>query len=81
MQTINCHIPLKLRQRRALSEDDWVTLEETLIATYRRVIERSLSELARAGFINVAIGMQDESTQNAIDDSDLADGSTIPDTL
>lgn len=51
MATINCYIPLKLRLQGELSENEWVNLEEKLVALYVRAIERSLRELAKSGLI------------------------------
>lgn len=50
MQTINVYIPLKLRLRGELSEDNWTELEKVLFAQYTRAIERSLAELAKSRF-------------------------------
>jgi hypothetical protein len=50
MQTINIHIPLKLRLRGELSEANWADLEKALLAQYTRAIERSLAELAKSRF-------------------------------
>jgi hypothetical protein len=50
MQTINVYIPLKLRLRGELREDNWTELEKVLFAQYTRAIERSLAELAKSRF-------------------------------
>ena len=50
METINVYIPLKLRLRGELSEDNWTELEKVLFAQYTRAIERSLAELAKSRF-------------------------------
>jgi len=78
MQTINCYIPLKMRLGGELSEDDWAAFEDALVATYKRVIERSLSELSRSGFINTEIG---EITHVGINNVDLASDSGMPGSL
>jgi len=42
MSEIKCYIPLKLRLRGELSEDDWVDLENKLVGLYVSAIQRSL---------------------------------------
>ena len=49
MQTIQCHLPLKLRVSGEPTEDDWNALERALTAQYTRALRRSLDALERAG--------------------------------
>lgn len=55
MQTINCYIPLKLRLRGELREDDWNALEEVLVAKYTSMLKRSVAELTKSQFIHAII--------------------------
>jgi hypothetical protein len=51
MTTITCHIPLKLRLRGELSEDEWLALEDKLVTLYVRAIKHSLRELEKSHLI------------------------------
>ncbi len=51
MTTINCYIPLKLRLRGELSEDEWLALEDKLVTLYVRAIKHSLRELEQSHLI------------------------------
>ncbi|HYU72553.1 MAG TPA: hypothetical protein VEL31_07720, partial [Ktedonobacteraceae bacterium] len=76
MQTINCYIPLKLRMSGELGEDDWVALEEVLVAQYTRALRRSIAELTQSRFIES--GMSEEVRESFASERVGSEGYWIP---